>query len=54
MGDIVLDDASRFPLSLLRENDESEKLAVKASCGFEHDLIKIFLLGRSIHLRGLL
>jgi len=37
---MVFDDAP-FLLAPLRENDESEKLVVKASCEFEHDRIVI-------------
>jgi len=35
-----LDDAP-FLLALLRENDESEKLVVKASCDLQHDIIVV-------------
>jgi len=39
-ADMVFDDAS-FLLVPLRENGESEKLVVKASCGLDHDLIGV-------------
>jgi len=39
-GDMDCDDA-HFLLAPLRENDKSEKLVVKASCEFEHDMIVV-------------
>ena len=37
---MVFNDAP-FLLGFLRENDESEKLELKASCGIEHDMIVV-------------
>jgi len=38
--DIALDDAY-FPLAPLRENDESEQLLVKTSCGLKHNIFTV-------------
>jgi len=53
---MIFDDAP-FLLTPLRENDESEKLVVKACCEFEHDTIVVsmdILLRRNVRLRRLI
>jgi len=39
-GEIVLDDVP-FLLTPLSENDEGEKLVIKANCDLEHDVIVV-------------